>query len=200
MSRLATPTEMPRRQHIAVEGRNCWRRARASRASFLVDGSSYFAALQAVLGEARHSILMLGWEIDSRVRLDPEAPSDGPPNALGPLLDDLVRKRPGLEARILIWESTFLFALNREMLTGVKLDWLTNPRLIFRRDANHPIGASHHQKMVVVDERLAFIGGIDLTQGRWDTPRHLHDDPRRVTAAGEPYPPFHDVEALIEGD
>ncbi|MBF0394171.1 MAG: hypothetical protein HQL38_15960, partial [Alphaproteobacteria bacterium] len=177
MSRLATPTEMPRRQRIAVEGRNCWRRARAGRVSFLVDGSSYFAALQAVLCEARHSILMLGWEIDSRVRLDPEAPSDGPPNALGALLDDLVRRRPGLEARILIWDSTFLFALNRELLTGVKLDWLTNPRLIFRQDATHPIGASHHQKMVVVDERLAFIGGIDLTQGRWDTPAHLHGDP-----------------------
>lgn len=200
MFRLVTPTEMPQRQRIAVEGRNCWRRARADRVAFLVDGSAYFTALQAVLCEARHSILMLGWEIDSRVRLDPEAPADGPPTALGALLDDLVRARPGLEARILIWDTAFLFALNRELLTSVKLDWMTHPRLIFRQDANHPIGASHHQKMVVVDERLAFIGGVDLTQGRWDTPQHIPDDPRRVTAAGEPYPPFHDVEALIEGD
>lgn len=32
---------------------------------------------------------------------------------------------------------------------------------------------SHHEKVVVVDRSIAFVGGIDLAFGRWDT--HSHD-------------------------
>ncbi|CAF5038443.1 unnamed protein product, partial [Rotaria sp. Silwood1] len=31
---------------------------------------------------------------------------------------------------------------------------------------------SHHEKIVVIDQRIAFIGGIDLSWGRWDTDEH----------------------------
>ena len=35
---------------------------------------------------------------------------------------------------------------------------------------------SHHEKMVVVDQAIAIIGGMDLCPGRFDTPDHvLHD-------------------------
>ena len=33
--------------------------------------------------------------------------------------------------------------------------------------------ASHHQKIVVIDDCLAFCGGIDMTSARWDTREHL---------------------------
>ena len=39
----------------------------------------------------------------------------------------------------------------------------------------HPDGInfwSHHEKCVVIDQRIAFLGGIDLCYGRWDTPEH----------------------------
>jgi hypothetical protein len=49
----------------------------------------------------------------------------------------------------------------------------------FRLDDDHPVGASHHQKLVVVDDRVAFVGGIDLAAARWDTPEHRAYDPRR---------------------
>lgn len=36
---------------------------------------------------------------------------------------------------------------------------------------------AHHEKLCIVDHTLAFIGGIDLCFGRWDTPQHtLTDD------------------------
>ena len=36
---------------------------------------------------------------------------------------------------------------------------------------------SHHEKTVVIDQTLAFVGGIDLCYGRWDTHEHpLNDD------------------------
>jgi uncharacterized membrane protein YdjX (TVP38/TMEM64 family) len=68
-----------------------------------------------------------------------------------------------------------------------------------RYDDTHPVAGSHHQKIVVIDDALAFSGGIDLTVRRWDTPEHCADDPRRV-AYGKPYPPFHDLMAALDGD
>ena len=46
-----------------------------------------------------------------------------------------------------------------------------SPRSHFRYDNTHPIGGSHHQKIVVIDDAVAFNGGIDLTCRRWDTVR-----------------------------
>ena len=46
-------------------------------------------------------------------------------------------------------------------------------------DATVPFGACHHQKVLVVDDRIAFCGGGDISVDRWDTPAHLDDDPRR---------------------
>ena len=69
----------------------------------------------------------------------------------------------------------------------------------FCLDDDLPLGASHHQKIVVVDDAVAFSGGLDLTIRRWDTREHRLDDPQRVDPSGEPYPPFHDVQAMVDG-
>jgi uncharacterized membrane protein YdjX (TVP38/TMEM64 family) len=67
-------------------------------------------------------------------------------------------------------------------------------------DDRHPMGASQHQKVVVVDDAVAFCGGLDLSKWRWDTPEHRIDDERRMDPDGKSYPPFHDVQMLIDGD
>ncbi|HET9651899.1 MAG TPA: VTT domain-containing protein, partial [Usitatibacter sp.] len=61
------------------------------------------------------------------------------------------------------------------------------------------LAGSHHQKIVAIDDRLAFVGGLDLTNRRWDTPMHAPEDPRRVFT-GEPYPPFHDMMMALDGE
>jgi phospholipase D1/2 len=43
------------------------------------------------------------------------------------------------------------------------------------------------------------VGGLDLTNKRWDTPAHAPDDPRR-TFSDEPYPPFHDMMMAVDGE
>ena len=48
-------------------GRNCWRVARAGRVAFLVDGEAYFKAFRAAAARAQRSIIVIGWDIDSRV-------------------------------------------------------------------------------------------------------------------------------------
>jgi phospholipase D1/2 len=185
---------------ILAEGRNCWRIAHARRAAFLVDGEAYFAAFAAAAERAQESIFIVGWDVDSRVRLMHGEGQCTLPGELGRFLNALVAQRQRLHVYILNWDFSVLFALEREPLPVLKLGWRTDRRVHFRLDGNHPVGASHHQKIVVVDDAVAFVGGIDLAIRRWDTPEHCADDPRRVDPSGQPYGPVHDVQMAVDGD
>jgi len=181
-------------------GHNCWRIEHADRFAMLVDADAYFRAVRNAIRNARHSIFILSWDIDSRTRLVPCGANDGFPEPLGDFLHAVVAARPDLHAYVLNWDFAMLYALEREWLPVYKLDWRTHRRLSFRMDARHPIGGSHHQKVVVVDDSVAFVGGLDITRCRWDTPQHAHDEPLRCDSDGKPHGPFHDVQALVDGD
>ena len=185
---------------ILVPGRNCWRIERAARVGFLVDGQEYFGGVRNALLKARHSIYILGWDIDSRMRLVPQGANDGLPEPLGEFLNALVERRRGLHGYVLSWDFAMLYAMEREWLPIYKLDWRTHRRLSFRLDDRHPVGASHHQKVIVIDDALAFVSGFDLTRCRWDTSEHRPEDPGRVDHRGERYAPFHDVGIVVTGD
>jgi phosphatidylserine/phosphatidylglycerophosphate/cardiolipin synthase-like enzyme len=94
-----------------------------------------------------------------------------------------------------------VFAGDREWIPLYKLGWRTQPRprLHFRLDGLHPPSGSHHQKVVVVDDAVAFVGGLDLTHGRWDTPEHRREEPNRLDAQGRIARPNHDVQAIVDG-
>ncbi|MDJ0947613.1 MAG: VTT domain-containing protein [Alphaproteobacteria bacterium] len=186
---------------ILSEGETCWRLEHADRAAVLVDGAAYFGALRSALLRAERSIFMVGWDIDSRVRIcaDQEAPEDGAPAELGALLTHIVTERPALTVHLLLWDYSILYALEREPLPILNLDWATPKQIKVCLDDVLPLGASHHQKIVVIDDAIAFCGGLDLTIRRWDTPAHSVHEPRRVDPAGETYPPFHDVQMLVDG-
>ena len=199
----ATPTHAD--APIVEPGRNCWRREHADRVAFLVDGDAYFRAFAAAVERAERSILVLTWDIDSRVCIRPDTPSapssapSGLPDRLGEFLNAIVSRRPGLHAHVLNWDFAMIYAFEREPLPLLKLGWRTHRRLHFRLDGRHPVGACHHQKVVVVDDAIAFAGGLDLCTHRWDTREHRGVDPRRLDAAGRPYGPFHDVQTAVDG-
>lgn len=182
-------------------GRNCWRIEHAQRVAFLVDGDEYFGALRSAMARARRHIFILGWDIDSRMRLPvgEDRSSATLPLALGEFLNALVCAQPGLHVRVLSWDYAMLFAGEREWLGSVKLNRRGQGRLEHRLDAHHPVGASHHQKVVVIDDCVAFVGGFDLARCRWDTPAHAFNDARRCDIDGKPYAPFHDVQMLVAG-
>lgn len=70
----------------------------------------------------------------------------------------------------------------------------------FWLDDQVPLGACHHQKVVVIDDRLAFCGGGDISIDRWDTPGHLDDDQRRIMPDQECHDPRHEVMMMVDGD
>ena len=58
---------------VLREGSTCWKYLPATRAALLIDGAAYFAALRRACENARHSILILGWDIRADLVLEPDA-------------------------------------------------------------------------------------------------------------------------------
>lgn len=181
-------------------GVTCWRIARAGRASFLIDTQSYYEALFEALRAARKSILILGWAFDPRTRLAPDG-SEGPedPDEIGRILIALSRLKPDLDVRILVWKSR-LGVNGRQDVRGHRATRLfARTAVRFREARDVPFGASHHQKVVVIDDQVAFCGGGDIVTNRWDTHDHLHADPRRILPEKRLHPPRHEVMMLVDG-
>jgi phospholipase D1/2 len=179
-------------------GDNCTAVAPAPRAAFLVDGEAYFDAFARAAERAKRSILIVGWDFDSRMVL--RYGKDGAPDlVLGEFLNGLAAGNHRLKIRILDWDYPMIFGTDREFPPIYGLSWKPHRRIDIRYDDTHPMAGSHHQKVAVFDDRVAFAGGLDLTAKRWDSRAHAPGDPRR-TFAGAPYPPMHDVMTLVDGE
>jgi phosphatidylserine/phosphatidylglycerophosphate/cardiolipin synthase-like enzyme len=186
----------PAAPRILEEGVSCWRIARAGRVAVLIDGAAYYAALLQALRQARSRILVLGWDLDPRVRLDPRDPD----TELRRLLPALVKRCSGLQVHLLIWDVSLVFGPSRALEHLVDLGWQQHPRVHLRLDGQHPFTAANHEKIVSIDDALAFVGGIDLTVRRWDTPEHRLAQAARRDPDGEPYPPVHDLQMAVDGE
>ncbi|MFZ7111012.1 MAG: VTT domain-containing protein [Desulfatiglandales bacterium] len=168
--------------------------------AFLIDGEAYFSAFASALERVRSTIMIAAWDIDSRIRLIRRGKEPKGPVHLGDLLRAVTKKRQDLQAYILEWDFAMIYALEREMPPMFYVPWQRHRRIHVHLDDRHPLGASHHQKIVVMDDRIAFVGGMDLAKGRWDTPEHRADDSRRTDPFGRIYEPVHDVQMLVQGD
>ncbi|MET0273360.1 MAG: phospholipase D-like domain-containing protein [Phenylobacterium sp.] len=182
-------------------GETCWRTARADRAAFLIDTEAYFTAVFDAFHKARRSILLLGWGFDPRTRLFPDG-YDGPddPDEVGRILVELACAKPELDVRLLVWKSALPISATQEFFPHKARKWFENTPVKFHLDDQVPIGACHHQKVVVIDDRIAFVGGGDIAVDRWDTPGHLDDDQRRIMPKQECHAPRHEVMMLVDGD
>jgi len=179
-------------------GRNCWTVERAGRVSFLVDGAAYFSAFREAAMQARHCILILGWDFDSRIRMCPEDQTPGIPDRLGEFLHHLLARQKQLHVYVLTWDFHMIYWREREWWLPSKLS--AHRRLHFLRDGAHPVGASHHQKIVIVDDAVAFVGGMDFAACRWVTSLHEPNHPARRPSEGDtPCRPFHDVQIMVDG-
>lgn len=190
-------------------GANVWRVCNAKRATVLIDADDFFRAATQAMSGAEEQILIVGWDLDSRTQLPADSVADlnvsfafedGVLTLLS-YLEGLLKARPRLRVFILSWDFSLIYLFERESLTWLRFAVSeVADRLRFVLDREHPTLASHHQKVIVIDDRLAFSGGLDMTQRRWDTSEHFAYDERRVDAGGHCYGPFHDVQMLVEGE
>ncbi len=197
----APATLRPDPASILVPGATCWRLARAGKARLLIDAAEYFGVLREVLLKARRQVLIAGWDVDGRTPLHGgRVPRDGAPGKLRRLLRYIAKRRPELDIRILLWDFPAVYVISREMSPTITLGWRMKGAAKLCLDDLVPAGGCHHQKIVVVDDSIAFCGGIDLAMGRWDTPAHDPDHPIIRRSSTEKKLPFHDLQMAVDGE
>ncbi|NPC75843.1 phospholipase [Corallococcus exiguus] len=187
---------------ILNPGRNCWTRTDAHDAGVLVDARDYYRELYRAIRKARRSIVITGWQFDSDVTLlrgeDLEEAKGGEVRLL-PLLDEMCRENPELHVYILAWDFSMLLAMEREWMQNLLFNWTTNERLRFRFDSSSPLYGAHHQKLVVIDGVMAFTGGMDVCDCRWDDRDHPARSKLRCDSGRDPHGPYHDVQTVLTG-
>lgn len=179
-------------------GTNCWRTARAARLTVIDEPARYFEAFVDAVMQAERSIFIVAWDIHSKLELVRR--DTGRPRTLREFLVERARARPELQIFVLLWDYSRFYQPERELFPRLRFAWSTPANLHFRINGHFPTGACGHEKLVVIDDALAFTGGIDLSVGRWDTREHLAEDPRRVDPGGKCYGPKHDAQVALCGE
>lgn len=117
----------------------------------------------------------------------------------------------GVEVRVLIW-SPFnpfgLFHITNNTTTQQRLLAVRGVACRQDKSSRSPFHMAQalHQKCAVIDDRIAFAGGIDLTVqyngdfDRWDMPTHPFDGQVRGTELGPAPHPWHDAHLLLVGE
>ena len=183
-----------------------WRYVHARRARVVIDAENYFDFMQQAMLGARERILMIGWDFDTRIHLSTgrrwweKGLNRTYPVRLGSFIPWLARRNSKLEIRILNWTYSVVKFVGRGSMALDIMRWWPHRRIDFKFDTAHPVGCSHHQKIVVIDDNFAVCGGIDMTSRRWDTRAHLENNPHRHRTNGEQYGPWHDLTMIVEGE
>lgn len=182
-------------------GRNCWQIAAARHTGLLIDGCDYYRAFYRAAQAAERYILISGWQFDSGTALLRGAEAEQAQGKIQLLdfLNELCERKPALRIYMLGWDYSMLYGLDRKWFQDWYFNWSTNERLKFCYDRGESFDASHHQKFVVIDGNVSFVGGIDLCASRWDERDHRTDNPLRINSDGSSYRTFHDVQSYHVG-
>ncbi|KAI9313552.1 hypothetical protein BX666DRAFT_1977704 [Dichotomocladium elegans] len=160
-----------------------------AKVKWFIDGEDHFNAVAEAILAARSEIFISDWW------LSPELYLRRPPAENEDFRIDRLLKRKAEEG-VMIYITIY-----KEVEAALTINsahtkqWLQSlhPNIVVQRHPDHRnidnvvLFWSHHEKIVVVDSRLAFIGGLDLCYGRWDTHQHQLDD---IPGPERPYTMF----------
>jgi phosphatidylserine/phosphatidylglycerophosphate/cardiolipin synthase-like enzyme len=83
-----------------------------------------------------------------------------------------------------------------EVLNNLAKKYRIEEKLIVRIGNTSPtLSSAHHEKIIVVDNKIGFCGGFDLSRGKWDTSKHEYIDPHR----DQDSEPWHDLHVMVKG-
>ena len=154
---------------------------------WFTDGEDYFKDLSEKLMQAKETIFITDWWLSPEVWLTRPAPTqiymamafqkknkkESPPYSR--LMDILYQcANRGVKVYVLVYaECSLALTLNSAHSQHALED--LHPNIQVER---HPVNCtdllwSHHEKLVIIDQIIGYVGGLDLCWGRWDT----HDHP-----------------------
>ncbi|DAZ92830.1 TPA: hypothetical protein N0F65_009632 [Lagenidium giganteum] len=170
-----------------------------------VVGDEYFRAVLDEFDNANENdrIFLTGWSVDD-VPFDPTKDQSGATTGFKKLISNAVNR--GADFRSLVWPNLLERRQNikmRDFINRLPLPKAHGPaRFVF--DDRLPAGgiASHHQKSVIFDkddDLVAYVGGIDLTNERWDTIKHDQAALRRSAKIRRLFDGWLDAQLKLHG-
>ncbi|KAJ8655156.1 hypothetical protein O0I10_009191 [Lichtheimia ornata] len=140
-----------------------------AKVKFFIDGHDYFWAVSEALANARHVIFIEDWWLYLR-----RPPAKYPEYRI----DELLKRKAeeGVKIFVVVYKEVSLaLTINSEHTKNV-LEGL-HENIVVQRSPDFSLKGrnafwSHHDKYIVVDNQIAFLGGLDLCYGRWDTHSH----------------------------
>ena len=155
--------------------------------SVLIDGEQALPAIAAALGAARSHVHIAGWHLTPDFAL---ARGEREPR-LREMLAELAER---IDVCVLLWAGPPLpvFRPRRSDVRAVRDELTRGTKIRCELDARERTFHCHHEKLVIVDDEVAFVGGIDLTSLSGD-----RFDSRAHPAGGGLG--WHDVATRIEG-
>jgi phospholipase D1/2 len=182
---------------ILKQGQNCWCIDEIKELSLLIDGDNYFKAFFDAAEQAKRSIKIVGFELESWLGL--AHISRRFPNSLRRYFTRLTNEKKDLQVSIRCWNAFSFLSLEREKLAAYKWKFKTPERVRFRHVRHSLVYGSYHEKFSLIDGCCAFLGGMDISQKRWDTPEHLPKNHLRKDGQGKIYNPVHDIQLVCTG-
>jgi phosphatidylserine/phosphatidylglycerophosphate/cardiolipin synthase-like enzyme len=151
----------------------------------LVDGAEALSRVAEAVRSAQSHVHLAGWHFDPSFRLEENGPT---------LRELLAEAAQPVDMRVLAWAGAPLplFHPARREVRRTRDELLDGTRISMALDAKERPFHGHHEKLVVVDDEVAFVGGIDLTDlagYRLDSSEHA-----RRRGLG-----WHDTAVRLEG-
>ena len=142
------------------------------------DGVEYYPRLAEALIAAEEEIYIAGWYLSPHVFLS----RDGGGIDHNKRLDNVLQRQAfrGVKVYVLLYAEVEAAIPLASANAALWLEGLHHSNIQVLRHRG-PIALTHHQKFVVIDGTVGFVGGLDLTWGRYDTHSHdLFDDERKT--------------------
>ncbi|HWM01185.1 MAG TPA: phospholipase D-like domain-containing protein [Actinophytocola sp.] len=158
-----------------------------NRVEVLVDGEKALPVIQAAIEGARERVHIANWHASPDFRLvrTPDAPT------LRELLRETAERVP---VRLLLWAGppVPVFQPTRGLVKDALRAFTTDSKVSCVLDSRERTMHCHHEKLVIVDDRVAFVGGLDFTALEGDRHDSVEHPPDRPLG-------WHDVVARLEG-
>ncbi|XP_019180248.1 PREDICTED: phospholipase D zeta 1-like [Ipomoea nil] len=158
-----------------------------SQAQWFVDGRAAFEAIALAIEEAKSEIFICGWWLCPELYLRRPFQSH-----LSSRLDLLMeaKAKQGVQIHILLYKEVALALKINSVYSKKKLLGIHKNIRVLRYPDHFSSGVylwSHHEKIVIVDHQICFIGGLDLCFGRYDSLEHKVGDCPPITWPGKDY-------------
>ena len=155
----------------------------------IIDGANYFPRLVEALRSARSHVYIASWYLTPDFEL---IRKPGERLTVADLLAEVGRRA---EVKVLVWAGAPIppnLRTSRSDVKRIGRELRAGGNVEFAADNKEHMLHCHHEKLVVIDDRLAFVGGIDMTDlagDRYDSSEH----PERSSQG------WHDVTTRLTG-